>query len=158
MSNRCGVKQLIVLGGPNGAGKSSAYTRLELLGFVTGSYLNPDDIAQGLGGDPATRDIPAGRETLRLAKLWIDERRTFTRESTLTSNEVLRWMRDARDVGYRVVLVSLASTACRRAKRALKTVCCTAATASMCPLRSDASQDHSRTPAAPLPLPTPSTS
>ena len=105
MSNRCGVKQLIVLGGPNGAGKSSAYTRLEQLGFVTGSYLNPDDIAQGLGGDPATRDIPAGRETLRLAKLWIDERRTFTRESTLTSNEVLRWMQDARDVGYRVVLV-----------------------------------------------------
>ena len=99
------MKQLVVLGGPNGAGKSSAYTRLEQLGFVTGWYLNPDDIAQDLGGDPATRDIRAGRETLRLTKLWIDERRTFTRESTLTSNEVLRRMRDAREVGYRVILV-----------------------------------------------------
>ena len=99
------MKQLIVLGGPNGAGKSSAYARLEQLGFVTGSYLNPDDIAQDLGGDPATRAIRAGRETLRLAKRWIDERRTFTRESTLTSNEVLRGMRGAQEVGYRVVLV-----------------------------------------------------
>lgn len=97
--------QLVVLGGPNGAGKSSAYIQLEQLGFVTGPFLNLDNIAQNLGGDPDTRDMRAGRETLRLAKLWIEEGRTFTRESTLTSNEVLRWMRRAREVGYRVVLV-----------------------------------------------------
>ena len=99
------TKQLIVLGGPNGAGKSSAYALLERLGFLTGPFLNPDDIARSLGGDPATRNLRAGRETLRQAKLWIEEGRTFTRESTLTSNEVLRWMRSARETGYRVVLV-----------------------------------------------------
>ena len=99
------TRQLIILGGPNGAGKSSAHAELERLGFVTGPFLNPDNIARDLGGAPDTRDIRAGRETLRRAKLWIREGRTFTRESTLTSSEVLRSMRTARDAGYRVILV-----------------------------------------------------
>ena len=98
-------KQLVILGGPNGAGKSSAHAELERLGFVTGPFLNPDNIARDLGGAPSTRDIRAGRETLRRAKLWIREGHTFTRESTLTSSEVLRSMRTARDAGYRVILV-----------------------------------------------------
>ena len=98
-------KQLIILGGPNGAGKSSAHAELERLGFVTGPFLNPDDIAREFDGAPSTRDIRAGRETLRRVKLWIREGRTFTRESTLTSSEVLRSMQVARDTGYRVILV-----------------------------------------------------
>lgn len=97
--------QLVVLGGPNGAGKSSAYTQLEQLGFVIGPFLNPDNIARDLGGETATQHVRAARETLRLARRWIAEKRTFTRESTLTGNEVLRWMRGATEVGYRVVLV-----------------------------------------------------
>ena len=98
-------KQLIILGGPNGAGKSSAHAELERLGFVTGPFLNPDDIAREFDGAPSTRDIRAGRETLRRVKLWIREGRTFTRESTLTSSEMLRSMQMARDIGYRVILV-----------------------------------------------------
>ena len=62
-------------------------------------------IARELGGTPSTRDIRAARETLRRVKLWIREGRTFTRESTLTSSEVLRSMQVARDTGYRVILV-----------------------------------------------------
>lgn len=98
-------KRLTVLGGPNGAGKSTAFAELCRLGFVTGTFLNPDDIARELGGDPHTRDLRAGRETLRLARSWIEEGRTFTRESTLTGNEIVRNMRTAHDAGYRVVLV-----------------------------------------------------
>ena len=39
------TRQLIIPGGPNGAGKSGAHAELERLGFVTGPFLNPDDIA-----------------------------------------------------------------------------------------------------------------
>ena len=92
------------------------------MGFATGAFLNPDDIARDLGGD---RDLRAGRETLRRARSWVEEGRTFTRESTLSSKEIVRSMRAAHDAGYRVLLVfvgvdSLAVSKMRVGNRVLR--------------------------------------
>ena len=53
----------------------------------------------------ANLDLAAGRETLRLTRELISQRESFTRETTLTSNEILRTMQAAKDAGYEVTLM-----------------------------------------------------
>jgi predicted ABC-type ATPase len=43
-----------MIAGPNGSGKSTLTRELERLGIPLGQYLNADDIAVGLTGDPVT--------------------------------------------------------------------------------------------------------
>ena len=94
-----------ILGGPNGAGKSTTFARLTEWGYRSGAFLNPDEIAKGLDGPEAARAVAAGRETLRRSRAWMASRRSFVRESTLSSREIVRSAQTARDAGYRVTLV-----------------------------------------------------
>ena len=94
-----------ILGGPNGAGKSTTFARLTEWGYRSGVFLNPDEIAKGLNGAEPTRAVAAGRETLRRSRAWMASRRSFVRESTLSSREIVRSAQAARDAGYRVILV-----------------------------------------------------
>lgn len=94
-----------ILGGPNGAGKSTTFTRLTEWGYRSGAFLNPDEIAKGLGGPEPVRAAAAGRETLRRSRAWMAGRRSFVRESTLSSREIVRSAEAARDAGYRVTLI-----------------------------------------------------
>ena len=96
--------RLTVVGGPNGVGKSSFVAALQTSGYPFGRFLNPDDIAQTLSGAPASRVWQAGRETLRQSRALIASRTTFSRESTLSSNEILRTMQTAQGAGFTVVL------------------------------------------------------
>ena len=94
-----------ILGGPNGAGKSTTFARLTEWGYRSGAFLNPDEIAKGLDGPEPARAMAAGRETLRRSRAWMASRRSFVRESTLSSREIVRSAEAARDAGYRVTLI-----------------------------------------------------
>ena len=94
-----------ILGGPNGAGKSTTFARLTEWGYRSGTFLNPDEIAKGLDGLEPARAVAAGRETLRRSRAWMANRRSFVRESTLSSREIVRSVQAARDAGYRVTLI-----------------------------------------------------
>ena len=94
-----------ILGGPNGAGKSTTFARLTAWGCRSGAFLNPDEIAKELDGPEPARAVAAGRETLRRSRAWMASRRSFVRESTLSSREIVRSAQTARDAGYRVTLV-----------------------------------------------------
>ena len=94
-----------ILGGPNGAGKSTAFARLTEWGYRSGALLNPDEIAKTLNGPKPAQAMAAGRETLRRSRTWMTSRRSFVRESTLSSREIVRSAQAARDAGYRVTLI-----------------------------------------------------
>ena len=113
--------RLTVVGGPNGVGKSSFVAALQTSGYPFGRFLNPDDIAQTLSGAPASRAWQAGRETLRQSRALIASRTTFSRESTLSSNEILRTMQTAKDAGFAVVLLFIGVSAVETTKRRVQT-------------------------------------
>ena len=94
-----------ILGGPNGAGKSTTFARLMEWGYRSGAFLNPDDIAKEPDGPEPAPAVAAGRETLRRSRAWMASRRSFVRESTLSSREIVRSAEAARDAGYRVTLI-----------------------------------------------------
>ena len=114
-----------IFGGPNGSGKSTAYDRFVDAGFDSGEYLNPDDVAKALSGDgtgaPAF-DMRAGREVIRRTRALMAARRSFVRESTLSSQEILRSTNAAKMAGYRVVMVFVAvsSAATTRGRVAIR--------------------------------------
>ena len=95
---------LPVVGGPNGVGKSTFLAGLQTTGYPVGHVLNPDDIAKTLSGVGQASTVQAGRETLRQSRALIASRTTFSRESTLSSHEILRTMQTAKDAGFTVVL------------------------------------------------------
>lgn len=100
---------LTIFAGPNGSGKSTAYDRFLAAGFDSGEYLNPDEIARSLGESGASAvDLRAGREVIQRTRSLIDARRSFVRESTLTSREIVRSAERAKAVGYRLVMVFVA--------------------------------------------------
>lgn len=100
---------LTIFAGPNGSGKSTAYDRFLRAGFDSGEYLNPDEIAKSLGRAGASAvDLRAGREVIQRTRSLIDARRSFVRESTLTSREIVRSTERAIAAAYRVVMVFVA--------------------------------------------------
>lgn len=114
---------LTIFAGPNGSGKSTAYDRFLAAGFDPGEYLNPDEIAKALAGSGAPAvDLGAGREVIRRTRSLIDARRSFVRESTLTSLEIVRTTERAKAVGYRLVMVFVAvsSTTMTRGRIAIR--------------------------------------
>lgn len=103
--------RLTVVAGPNGVGKSTFVSELVESGYDIGTFVNPDVVARSLqdaSGNPeppANLNFAAGREALRLTRELIARQQNFTRESTLTSNEILRTMQAAKDAGYKVTLM-----------------------------------------------------
>ena len=112
-----------IFAGPNGSGKSTAYDRFLRAGLDSGEYLNPDEIAKSLAGSGAPAvDLRAGREVLQRTRSMIDARRSFVRESTLTSREIVRSAERAKAAGYRLVMVfvSVSSTDMTRGRIAIR--------------------------------------
>ncbi len=108
---------LTVVGGPNGVGKSTFVVALQTTGYPLGRFLNPDDIAQALSGAGQAGAIQAGRTTLRQSRALIASRTTFSRESTLSSNEILRTMQTAKGAGFTVVLLFIGVSDVETSKR-----------------------------------------
>lgn len=98
------LPQLWVFAGPNGAGKSTL-TAKHIAGRIP--IVNPDEIARKIAPG---NEVPA--VILRAGRLAIEERRgflaagtTFAVETTLTGQGEIKFMRAARDRGYKINLV-----------------------------------------------------
>lgn len=96
----------IILGGPNGSGKSSAYAKLQL----DGVWINADEIAKELTGtgDGRAAAMAAGRAAIRKLADMIATKTSFIYETTLSSQQVVNLMRDAKASGFSVGLYYVA--------------------------------------------------
>lgn len=92
----------IILGGPNGSGKSSAFSKLKLEGV----WINADEIAKELTGksDGRAAAMAAGRATIRKLAEVIKTRTSFIYETTLSSQQSITLMRDAKVGGFTIGL------------------------------------------------------
>jgi predicted ABC-type ATPase len=98
---------LVLLAGPNGAGKTTFINgflreRAEAFRFV-----NPDEVARGLTGGGASRDLAAGRRVLERLDELVANRADFVLETTLATRSHAVRIRDWRAAGYRFELVYL---------------------------------------------------
>lgn len=95
---------ICILGGCNGAGKTTlARELLPRLGVMR--FLNADEIARGLSPlDPSLCAFRAGRLLLEEARLLMAGRGSFAIESTLSGKTYVALIREAKALGYRVVL------------------------------------------------------
>lgn len=91
------IPQILVFAGPNGSGKSTV-TR----GFqVVGEYINADEIKKRENCD----DLTAAKTATAIREYLIEQRKSFTFETVLSSERNVELLRKARDAGYRVKLV-----------------------------------------------------
>ena len=99
---------LIVLAGPNGSGKTT-YARTNLQSFIeTGIFLNADDIArEGSPSDVQAAAIEAGRIAIQRRSDLLRQGKSLCVETTLAGNSIIRFMREAKDIGYVVRLIFL---------------------------------------------------
>ncbi|MDX0524813.1 zeta toxin family protein [Sinorhizobium medicae] len=96
----------IILGGPNGSGKSSAFAKLKLEGV----WINADEIAKALpeSDDGKSKERRASEIALRQIAEMIDTRQSFIFETTLSSQQSIRLMREAKAAGFSVGLYYVA--------------------------------------------------
>ncbi|KPH08021.1 hypothetical protein CO657_07710 [Rhizobium acidisoli] len=96
----------IILGGPNGSGKSSAFAKLDLEGV----WINADEIAKSLpeSDDGKSKERRASEVALRRIAEMIETRQSFVFETTLSSQQSLRLMREAKSAGFKVDLYYVA--------------------------------------------------
>jgi predicted ABC-type ATPase len=76
---------LVLLAGPNGAGKTTfinGFLRERAEAF---EFVNPDEVARGLIGGGAARDLAAGRRVLERLDELVAGRADFVLETTLAS-------------------------------------------------------------------------
>jgi len=91
----------LIIAGPNGAGKTTFGDKVSV-----GTRLDPDAIARDTSPDnPAAASIQASREVIAAIKEHLEQRRSFTQETTLSSTQPLRTMQQAREAGFSVGLV-----------------------------------------------------
>jgi len=102
------MKRLYIIGGPNGAGKTTAsFTVLpEILNCS--EFVNADEIARGISPfNPEKVSIKAGRIMLSRINELLDKDETFAFETTLSSKYFVRFIKEAKEKGYEVVLLFL---------------------------------------------------
>jgi predicted ABC-type ATPase len=88
----------VVLAGPNGAGKSTVTPSVQI-----GPKIDPDAIARDLNPtNPDSATLMAARQAIAELKLYKEHGRSFTYETTLSSNSALREIDDAKSKGYEV--------------------------------------------------------
>ena len=98
---------LVLLAGPNGAGKTTFINRFLRQRAEAFRFVNPDEVARGLTGEGAARDLAAGRLVLeRLDALFV-ERADGVLETTLATRSHAPRIRRFKAAGYRVELIYL---------------------------------------------------
>jgi len=97
-----------ILAGPNGAGKTT-FARENFPELIkTTSFLNADDIAQGLSPQNQGRAaMQAGRIALTRRKELIEQRSSFAIETTLASKTLLRTLTQLPGSEYSLLLIYL---------------------------------------------------
>ncbi|MBN1633221.1 MAG: zeta toxin family protein [Ignavibacteria bacterium] len=100
------MPKLYIISGCNGAGKTTtSFTLLpELLNCE--NFVNADSIAYGLSPlNPGIADFQAGKLMLKRIRHLIKLRYTFAIETTLTTLSYKEMIKDAKNNGYKVILL-----------------------------------------------------
>ena len=109
-----------LVAGPNGAGKST-FTADYRRHYPFLTVIDPDALAKELSDNHATLDkvaTQAGRQSIKLVRDYIRERNSFLVESTLSGNLYLKYVQQAKDAGFRTILIYIAlETAALSAQR-----------------------------------------
>lgn len=101
--------QLWIVAGPNGSGKTS-FTRRHLAGKLP--IINPDEIARSISpSQPERADVAmqAGREAVIQRRSLLTQEQSFALETTFSGNSELTFMREAKEAGYKVNLIFIAT-------------------------------------------------
>jgi predicted ABC-type ATPase len=93
-----------LIAGANGAGKSTLTSGNPEI-FASLPLLDPDRFRRPLNSASAASPIAAGREVLRLAREYLKRGQSFSIETTLSGKNYLEMMRQARTLGFEIVLV-----------------------------------------------------
>ena len=94
--------ECVILAGPNGGGKSTIYKTIRF----SGAFVNADDIARRLKPEaPEAVGIFAGRLVLAELEQLIEARSDFVYETTLSSHQSVRLIKQACKQGYAVLLI-----------------------------------------------------
>lgn len=98
-----------MIAGPNGSGKSTLKAKLEAAGVDFGDYLNADDIARTLSGDP----VEVGKQAQAIVRERRDralaDRRDYSWETVMSHPSHVEHLRAAREAGYEVRLLYVAT-------------------------------------------------
>ncbi len=95
--------------GPNGAGKTTmAYALITDLEEGYEDFLNADEIAKGISPmRPESANLEAGKLMLRKLRLYLQERRSFIFEITGSARIYDKYLKDAKNAGYKINLLFL---------------------------------------------------
>lgn len=98
---------LVLLAGPNGAGKTTFINRFLRQRAEAFRFVNPDEVARGLMGEGAARDLAAARLVLERLDAMFVERDDVVLETTLATRSHAPRIRRFKAAGYRVELIYL---------------------------------------------------
>ncbi len=97
-----------MIAGPNGSGKTTLTRHLQTSGFDLGEYINADDIAGTLDGDP----VQTSREAQRLAEIarqsCMARGVNFAFETVMSHPSKVELLKQAKELGYYVILFFVA--------------------------------------------------
>jgi len=100
------TRDLIVVAGPNGSGKTT-FAR-EFLEGESHQYLSADAIAEAISPDnPSKAQLEAGREFLVSLNMAMTTNRSLLIESTLSGRGLIRHLKAARAIGFRIRILKL---------------------------------------------------
>ncbi|MDD9271461.1 zeta toxin family protein [Paenibacillus sp. GCM10023248] len=96
---------MYVFAGNNGSGKSTIRNLIvDRIGVCIN--IDPDALARAMDSvHPEGRRVSAGKETIKLARECIHNKREFSVETTLAGGNVIRLMRDAKANGFEVSML-----------------------------------------------------
>ena len=99
------MSALYVIAGPNGAGKTTFIKRFAPRELALLDFINADEIARGLSPfAPERARIEAGRLVLTRFRQFVEDRRDFALETTLSGKTYRRLFEQTRRVGYHIRL------------------------------------------------------
>jgi predicted ABC-type ATPase len=101
--------QFILVAGPNGSGKSTITSSGASL-FSALPVIDPDALARTIQVDAkGSSALAAGRQALQKAANHLEAKTSFAIETTLSGHNYLRMMLDARQLGFDVILIYVAT-------------------------------------------------
>lgn len=104
--NKC---VLVLFAGPNGSGKTTVTKRISKHKLLPALYLNPDDIASEINPfDSWGARIAAGRKAVELRNAYLEDRKSFVMETTLSGVSEISFIKEALSKGYSVTAIYVA--------------------------------------------------
>lgn len=99
------MPSLYVIAGPNGAGKTTFIKRFAPRELALLDFINADEIARGLSPfAPERAQMEAGRLVLTRFRQFVESRRDFVLETTLSGRTYRRLFEQAKQAGYHIRL------------------------------------------------------